>query len=317
MPPRLPSTASKERRLLAAIGYFREHPHTTKREVARIFNIPCPTFYGRLRDIGAYTPLARSAGPNSAAEEKAICTYIDYLEQGGIVVLAGFIAKVAASAVRARADPSDSAPTIAGYWLRSFARRNGYFVRTQERPMLDLVASGDVEAMARRFEALREIIAAEGILSKDMWQMRDASYLLGKGRLIITRKEEAGPSPDLEAPEETRSQVTRSPSPADIDEPLVSSPVNASGAAAETPSGPAGKSSIKAKASTTIRSVREAGYEIQRMLDESDDLDPQFARSLGQLIKNFILDATNQPGVNHDSGGNTSSAGRVQKRGVA
>ena len=167
-----------ESRIQEAIQYLDDFPDAKVATVAWEFGVPRNRLRSRLEGH-----LPKKGRPNintklSAAEEKALCRYIDRLDSINLAVRAEFVVDAANYILQERGKDS----TVGRNWITRFLKRHGYHRRLQKKLNADRQASEDIDRVAQYFQKLQEIIQEQGIPPDDIWNMDETGFRIGVGK---------------------------------------------------------------------------------------------------------------------------------------
>ena len=124
-----------EKNIQLAINYLNANPGAKLTTVVRQFDVP----RGRLRSrLAGNTPLTGRQYTNMKLlqpEEKALCSYIDRLDNINLAVRREFVVDAANYILRERASSAqqDNPPTVRKNWIDRFIKRHKYHLMTQKK----------------------------------------------------------------------------------------------------------------------------------------------------------------------------------------
>lgn len=160
--------------------------------IAREFGVP----YHRLRSRfnGRRT---RSQRPPtnlrlSAAQESAVCQYINTHDEMGLSPRPIYIEKCANSILaEAHKDPSSAPPKIGEHWLRRFLIRDPEYRRRRRRALdIERKRAHDRSVIQQWFNSYTETITQYGIGTSDIYKFDETGFQIGIGKdqWIITQE---------------------------------------------------------------------------------------------------------------------------------
>ncbi len=184
-----------ESRIQAAIEYLEANPDVSTRAAAREFKVPRTRLRRRLDKVPPLNARPPSHTKLSQPEEVALCTYIDRLDNINLAVRREFVVDAANSILRERASSAEKAnpPTVGHNWVSRFLKRHGYITTTQKKLDANRQIAEDINTVHEWYLKLHEVVAKEGILAEDIWNMDETGFQLGIGKdhLIITKRKKA------------------------------------------------------------------------------------------------------------------------------
>ena len=178
-----------ESRIQEAIQYLDDFPDAKVATVAREFGIPRNRLRYRLEGRPPKKGQTNTNTKLSAAEEKALCLYIDRLDNINLAVRAEFVTDAANHILQERGKDSP----VGQNWTTRFLKRHGYHRRLQKKLNADRQASEDVDRVAQYFQKLQQVIEQHGIPPDDIWNMDETGFRIGVGKdqLIVTKRKRA------------------------------------------------------------------------------------------------------------------------------
>ena len=171
-----------------AIEKLQQQENPNLSAIAREFNVP----YTRLRARwkGRKSLFARPSHSQrfDSAQEKALCSWIEYNDGLGLSLKRPQILRAATSILRL----SDaSAPPLGEKWLKRWLERHPQY-RIRRRKSLDIERkrAHDVNLIREWFTRLRAAIDSHGIQPSDIYNFDETGFQIGVGRdqWIITRE---------------------------------------------------------------------------------------------------------------------------------
>ena len=127
----------------------------------------------------------------SKEQEKALCHYIDTLEQLNVKPLARMIQSSANSILKSTHTNLDTPPpTVSEKWLNRWLGRHPEYKKRRSRAIeLDRKRAEDHEVIQEWFQKLHRTIQNHGILKEDIYNFDETGFNIGVGRdqWIITR----------------------------------------------------------------------------------------------------------------------------------
>ncbi|CAG9953466.1 unnamed protein product [Clonostachys rosea f. rosea IK726] len=180
----------------AALEYHQENPGISLRKVAKLFGVPRATLQDHVKTPRKRREEKKTNRLLTAVEEKAICNYIDRLDNINMAVRGEFICDAANAIIRARQRSGDTTTPmhlVKPPWVTRFLKRHGYSSRPQK--ILDLTPkeAQNVEVIQEYFQQLQEVIEREGIQPDDIWNMDETGFRIGmkSNAMIITKRKRA------------------------------------------------------------------------------------------------------------------------------
>ncbi|KID81054.1 transposase [Metarhizium guizhouense ARSEF 977] len=123
-------------------------------------------------------------------DEKALCRYIDRLDNINLAVRKEFIQDTADCIWKARASKNNrNLPQVGSKWVGRFIKR----VLPSKVLDANRQASENVEILNEYFQKLKAVIEANGIVPEDIWNMDETGFQIGVGKdqLVVTRSRQA------------------------------------------------------------------------------------------------------------------------------
>ncbi|KAM4067518.1 DDE superfamily endonuclease [Hirsutella rhossiliensis] len=126
------------------------------------------------------------------AQEKALCRYIDRLDNVNLAVRVEFVTDAANCILRERSGQS-GAPTVGLNWTSRFLKRHGYFKKRQKKLHAERQVSEDITRVNEYFQRLQQVVEDNGIPAEDIWNMDETGFRIGVGKdqLIVTKRKRA------------------------------------------------------------------------------------------------------------------------------
>ncbi|KJZ70465.1 hypothetical protein HIM_10137 [Hirsutella minnesotensis 3608] len=183
-----------EARTQAALRHIENFPGAKVATVAREFGVTRDRLRCRLQGrppkIGQRARNTRLSQP----EEKALCRYIDRLDNVNLAVRVEFVTDAANCILRERSGQS-GAPTVGLNWTSRFLKRHGYFKKRQKKLHAERQVSEDITRVNeyRYFQRLQQVVEDNGIPAEDIWNMDETGFRIGVGKdqLIVTKRKRA------------------------------------------------------------------------------------------------------------------------------
>ncbi|KAM4067613.1 DDE superfamily endonuclease [Hirsutella rhossiliensis] len=175
------SIAEMEARVQNALRYIENFPGAKVATVAREFGVTRDRLRYRLQGRPPKTGQRARNTRLSEPEEKALCRYIDRLDNINLAVRVEFVTDAANCILRERSSQRD-APTVGPNWTSRFLKRHGYFKKRQKRLQAERQVSENLTRVNQYFQHLRQVIQDNGIPPEDIWNMDETGFRIGVGK---------------------------------------------------------------------------------------------------------------------------------------
>ena len=153
-----------ESRIQEAIQYLNDFPTAKVTAVAREFQIPRLRLARRLNGIPPKKGRPASNTKLSVPKEKALCRYINRLDNINLTVRANFVTDTTNHILQEKGKDE----IIGRNWTTRFLMRHGYDKRLQKKLNANRQASEDVKRVRQYFQKLHKVIQKYGIPSDDI-----------------------------------------------------------------------------------------------------------------------------------------------------
>jgi DDE superfamily endonuclease/Tc5 transposase DNA-binding domain len=181
-----------EKRVQQALDHYERSSEPNLAHSASLFDVPYHRLHRRAKGIPSRITVGGYNKALTDDQEKALCQWIDQLDDLGFPLRAAALTSSANSLLRNAHDPTlpDPPRTVGPNWARRFLKRHPEYTCRKRKPLSKKRKdSHDPQDIREWYRRLENKIKEHGIQPQDIYNMDETGFRIGVGRAhsVITR----------------------------------------------------------------------------------------------------------------------------------
>jgi hypothetical protein len=172
-----------EERVQAALAYKTQHPKASFRFLARQFNASKDRIHRRWKGKDSKSTRSPTNLRLDKEQDKALCWYIERLNEIGVSLRYKFIAAAANSILQIATPPGQEAPTVSDQWPARWLRQHPQFERIREKCIeRERQRAMNTQEITGFFERYKKTVNDHNVQDEDIWNMDETGLRVSVSR---------------------------------------------------------------------------------------------------------------------------------------